>query len=93
LLDASDTLAEARVALRVAERAGLPTDQQRFNAAKLEAAVQHFASAPQFQLGFDCGSWVRIADGVAQMAQRGELALAMDLLSRSTQRAASGPLH
>lgn len=86
VMDNADTLMEAQVAQKVADRAGVPADQQKYNAASLAAAQNYFTDeSSDAALGFDCTSLGRMGSFFVNRAQRGELQIALDWLNRRNQ--------
>lgn len=89
VMDSADTLLEAAVAQKTADRVGVPPEQQKYDAAKLAAAQGYFTDdASGVALGFDCRSIGRTADSFVERAKGGELQLALNWLSQRNQRAA-----
>ena len=89
MMDGADTLIEAKVAQKIADRAGLPPEQQKYDAAKLTAALDFFTDESGPVLGFDCPSFGRYADFFVDRAKRGELQIALDWLNRRSRSVAS----
>jgi len=83
VLAAATNLGEALMAQTVAERAGVPPEQQAYDAATLKAA-QNALLDRSFEGGLDCASMVRINDVSVQRADLGDLALALSLLPASS---------
>lgn len=75
---AAGDLFEATLAQQVAERAGVPPEQQAYDAATLKAA-QSALLAQAHGDGLDCASMATNSEFSAQRAARGELALALAL--------------
>jgi hypothetical protein len=88
VMNGANTLFDAQLAQKVADRVGVPAEQQRFDAATLRAAQERFyEDATSGSVGFDCASTSRFADHFAERAKRGELQMALDLLKgRNPQR-------
>jgi hypothetical protein len=80
LLAASSELVEATLSQRLAERVGVPPEQQAYDAATLKAATERFQQKALGVVGFDCASMGRMNDFSARRAAQGELALALSLL-------------
>ena len=79
-LAAAGDLMEASVAQRLAERSGVPREQQAYDAETLKAASTAFQDRALRVVGFDCAAMDRMNDFSAQRAARGELAIALSLL-------------
>jgi hypothetical protein len=80
LLAASGDLLEATLMQRLADRVGVPPEQQAHDAATLKAASEKFDQNARGVVGFDCASMRRMNDFSARRAALGELALALSLL-------------
>lgn len=85
VLDAADTFLEAKVAQKIAERTGVPAEQQKYTAARLMAAWDGFGKDFVNLMGVDCATLARSADFFVQRAQQGELQLMLSLLDRNQQ--------
>ena len=86
MMDGADTLMEALVAQKIADRAGVPADQQKYTAASLAAAQNFFTDeSSDAVLGLDCASLGRTGNFFVERAQRGELRIALDWLNRRNQ--------
>lgn len=79
VLAAAGDLLEATLAQQLAERAGVPPEQQAYDAATLKAA-QSALLARAHEDGLDCAALARSSEFWAQRAAQGELALALSLL-------------
>lgn len=80
MLAAADSLVEAQLAQKVAERAGVPPEQQAYDAATLKAAQGAWLDRLFSGIGADCASMARMSEVSVQRAAQGELALALSLL-------------
>jgi len=88
LMDAADTLGEATVAQKIADRVGVPADQQKYTAASLKTAQGFFLDEWGVGFGFDCASIGRMGDHFVDRAQRGELKIALAWANRRNPAAA-----
>lgn len=79
LANAGDLL-DAGLALRMAERAGVPREQQAFNAATLKAAGDRYLERVVSDVGLDCAAMRRTRQFATERAAHGELAMALALL-------------
>jgi hypothetical protein len=79
LADATDLL-EASVAQTLADRVGVPRDQQALDAATIKAAQAQFGDLAISVMGMDCAAMQRTAQFARDVASRGELALALSLV-------------
>jgi hypothetical protein len=80
LLAASGDLLEATLSQRLADRVGVPSEQQAYDAATLEAATERFQQKALNVVGLDCASMDRMNEFSSQRAAQSELALALSLL-------------
>ncbi|KQW49797.1 MULTISPECIES: hypothetical protein [unclassified Roseateles] len=88
LANASDLL-DATLAQRLAERVGVPREQQAYDAATLKAAEGRFAERATNDVGMGCAALRRIKQLSTKRAASGELAMALALLP--PHEPASGP--
>lgn len=89
MLAATDSLSEARLSLRLADRLGVPPAELAYDAATLDAAMKALQQQGG-DLDFDCASHRRMAAWSAERAVQGELAFGLAQVRRQ-QAAASAP--
>ncbi|RTL23854.1 MAG: hypothetical protein EKK52_02910 [Burkholderiales bacterium] len=82
LLAASSNLMEASLAQRLADQMGVPKSAQAFDAPTLKAAREAYSESGSALMGFDCPSLVKWTGFSRERAEKGELALALSLLSQ-----------
>lgn len=78
LANATD-LGEAQIAQTLADRTGVPREQQAYDAATLKAARESFYGLA-VDVGMDCKSLMRLKQLSAERATSGDLAMALALL-------------
>jgi len=79
LANATD-LVEAQIAQKLADRAGVPREQQAYDAATLKAAQDRFYARAMEDIGADCGAMRRIKQLSIERTSSGDLAMALALL-------------
>ncbi|MEO6279257.1 hypothetical protein [Roseateles sp.] len=79
LANATD-ITDAQIALKLAERAGVPREQQAHDAATLKAAQDRFVERAIQDFNVDCDSMRRLKRLSIERAASGELAMALALL-------------
>ncbi|MFT7772448.1 hypothetical protein [Roseateles sp.] len=90
-LAASSSLLDAQLAQKVAERAGVPPEQQAYGAATLKAAQGAWQEMVFAGIGVDCGSMARMNEISVKRAAQGELSMALSLLpAEATPRPVAG---
>ena len=89
LLANASSLIDAMLAQRLAERAGVPREQQAFDAATLQAAQTAYQEGLTTDLDMSCATVRRFGQFSVERAASGELALALAWLQQ--RDAASGP--
>lgn len=79
LANATD-LGEATIAQKLADRVGVPREQQAHDAATLKAAQDRYFERALTDIGADCAAMQRLQRLSAERATRGELGMALSLL-------------
>jgi len=79
LADTTD-LSDAQAAQRLADRTGVPREQQAHDAATLKAAQDSFYKRAEEEIGFDCKAMRRIRQLSAERATAGDLGMALAML-------------
>ena len=82
LLAASSNLMEALTAQRLADQMGVTKSEQAFDAATLKAAREAYSGSGSAEMGYDCPSFVKWTGFSRERAEKGELAMALSLLSQ-----------
>lgn len=80
VLAGTTDLTEATLAQKMADRVGVPAEQQAFDAATLKAAQDRFHQRATEDIGMDCAAMRRTKQLSTERAASGDLAMALALL-------------